>query len=308
MGLLSLFMRKKQQPFERMLTEPATSVMQPSSQDVPLQPKKTWKKLALILPGGGARGAIEVGGLKTLWRYNLIPDVIIGSSVGSITSAAIASGRTPGEVEKIWLTFSKDMLLPMNYRIFWELKKTKSLARTVNLKKVLNYSVKSDYFEECKIPLYIIVTRLSDGEGVYFNKGPIRDAVLASMAVPPHYPPHLIDNIKYVDGSISGVNGIKKAVELGCDAILILNCYNTSKRYDFDGILDVTSHSLDLMFNKNMLREIDLCASPFGNTQIFLVRVPDLNIDTVDFSKTRELIQLGEEKTEELLRQRNIIR
>ncbi len=305
MGLLSLFTRAKQKPFERELKE---AVAIPSHNDVPHQAKKTWKKLALILPGGGTKGAIEVGGMKTLWKYGVIPDVIIGSSIGSINSAAIASGRTPEEAEQVWLRLSKKLLFPMNYKVFWQMYHVTSIARTINLKKIIKQAVKVDYFEECTIPLYIIVTRLSDGEPVYFNKGPLRDAILASMAIPPYYPPHLIDNLKYVDGSVSGVNGIKKAVELGCDAIIILNCYNTSKRYDFGGILDVTSHSLDLMFNKNMLREIDLCATPFGNTNLIIVRVPDLNIDTVDFSKTPELIRLGEEKTEEMLRQKGIIR
>lgn len=304
MGLFSLFMGKKQKPFEKELKE---AVATPSFHDVPRQAKKTWKKCALILPGGGARGAIEVGGMKTLWRHGIIPDVIIGSSVGSINGAIIASGRTPDELEQIWLRLSKKLLFPMNFRVFWEMYAVRSLARTVNIKKVIKEGVKTDYFEECKIPLYLVTTRLSDGEAVYFNKGSLRDALLASLAIPPYYPPHFVDNIGYVDGSISGVNGIKKAVELGCDALFILNCYNTSKRYEFNGILDVTSHSLDIMFNKNMTKEIDLCLTPFGNTNLHLIRVPDLNIDTVDFSRTRELIRLGEEKTEELLKQRGII-
>ena len=305
MGLFSLFIGKKQKPFENELKE---AVATPSFDDVPRQAKKTWKKLALILPGGGARGAIEVGGIKMLWSHGIIPDVIIGSSVGSINGAIVASGRTPDELEQIWLRLSKKLLFPMNFRVFWQMYTVRSLARTVNLKKVIKEGVKTDYFEECKIPLYLIATRLSDGEAVYFNKGPLRDVLIASLAIPPYYPPHIIENIGYVDGSISGVNGIKKAVELGCDTIFVLNCYNTSKRYDFNGILDVTSHSLDLMFNKNMGREIDLCVTPFGNTNFHLIRVPDLNIDTVDFSRTRELIQLGEEKTEELLRQKGFIR
>lgn len=305
MGLLSLFTRTKQKPFETELKE---AVATPFHNDVPRQAKKTWNKLALILPGGGARGAIEVGGMKILWRHGIIPDVIIGSSVGSVNGAIVASGRTPDELEQIWLRLSKKLLFPMNLRVFWEMYAVRSIARTVNIKKVIKEGVKTDYFEECKIPLHIIGTRLSDGEAVYFNKGPLRDALLASLAIPPYYPPHPIDNIKYVDGSVSGVNGIKKAVELGCDTLIILNCYNTSKRYEFGGILDVTSHSLDLMFNKNMLREIDLCATPFGNTNLIIVRVPDLNIDTVDFSKTSELIRLGEEKTEEALRQKGLIR
>lgn len=270
--------------------------------------KKTWKKFGLILTGGCARGAIEVGALKTLWKHGIIPDVIIGSSVGAINGGIIASGRTPDELALIWSYMSKEMLFPFNYGLLWKLGKVPSLAKTGNIKKVIRFGVKVDYFEECKIPLHLIATRLSDGEAIFFTKGPIHQAILASLSIPPYYPPVIIDNITYSDGSISGVNGVKKALELGCDKIIILNATNSMKKYSFGGILDVINQSLNIMFQKNIVHEMDVCASPFGNTDILLIKAPDVDIDTTDFSRTSELIRLGEEKTEELLREKGIIK
>ncbi len=304
MGIFSFFSKKEKRIDER-LAEAVDG--HEFSTEVAPQAKKTWKKLALILPGGGSRGALEVGGIKALWKHGIIPDVILGSSVGSINGAIMASGRSPEELEQIWHKMTGKLVFPTNYKIVWQMYRVRSVALTSNIKRILKYSVKGDYFEDCKIPFYAITTRLADGEPVWFSKGPIRDAVMASLSIPPYFPPQLIDNIKYVDGSISGVNGIKKAVELGCDKIIVLNASNTSKRFDFSGILDVTSHSLDLMFHKNMLREMDLCISPFSNTEVITVRVPYIDVQVNDFTKTYELIEKGERETLRVLKQKKIL-
>lgn len=305
MSLLGLFKKKKEADTGVIIKSAVENAF--SYNEIPLQAEKRWKKLALVLPGGGARGAVEVGAIKVLWSHGIIPDVIIGTSVGAINGATIASGRTPSELEAIWLKLSEKMVFPMNYKIFWQFFNVKSTSGTINLKKVLNHSIKADYFEDCIIPIYVIATRLSDGEVAYFSKGPLREAVLASTAIPPYYPPYLIENVRYVDGSISSVAGVRKAIELGCDKVIIINAYNSKNMYDFKGIMDVTSHALDLLFYKNLWREVELCSNPFGNTEIMIIKIENLDIPTTDFSKTKELIRLGEDAALDALRKKGII-
>ena len=59
--------------------------------------------LALVLSGGSVRAAAHVGVLKALIKYHLEPDLVVGTSGGAIVAALYAAGRTPDELEELFL-------------------------------------------------------------------------------------------------------------------------------------------------------------------------------------------------------------
>lgn len=253
-------------------------------------------KVGLVLSGGGARGALEVGAMKVVLKKTT-PDLIIGTSIGSINGAFVASGGTVDELEDLWLHISRRMLFPRNLSFFLKLFKAESMSKNINLKQVLQRIMKKEHLDECTIPMYVNATRLSDGESIFFNKGNIVDAVMASCAIPPLYPPYVVDNIHYLDGGVSTSNGVKKAVDLGCDTIIVLDSSNTKRMFNFEGIFDVTRHAFHIMFRKSLLNEIARC----HDRRIILISCPNVDVAVNDFSRTAELIRLGEKSASDIL-------
>lgn len=113
--------------------------------------RKSRLKTALILSGGGFKGAIQVGALKVILD-KIIPDVIIGTSIGAFNGAFVALGKPIEALENIWLTLKQGDLLAANPKVFYKLTYADGLYSTKH-----GYAwTKSIYdglrFEDCKIP------------------------------------------------------------------------------------------------------------------------------------------------------------
>lgn len=274
-----------------------TAESTPNFSAVPVVGKgKLQGKVALVLSGGGARGALEVGALKVILK-KVQPDMLVGTSVGALNAAFIACGGSIEELEDLWHHMSRKMLFPRNLKFFYKFTHVDSIAKTLNLENLLGRIMKKERIEECQVPLYVNATRLSDGESIFFNRGNLINALMASAAIPPLYPPRVIDDIYYVDGGVSTSNGIKKAIELGADTIIVLDSANTKRLFNFGGIFDVTIHALSVMFRKSLVNEIEACR----DKRVLLVQCPNLDVGTHDFSRTAELIRMGEIAASEVM-------
>jgi len=138
--------------------------------------KKSSLKTALILSGGGARGAFEAGVLKVILK-KIQPDLIIGTSVGSLNAASVALGFDTNSIEEYWLKLRKKDTFKVNPLVFRKFFKADSIYSSKVWNKKVNEIVKGKIFSDCKIPLYINATRLRDGEGVFFQKRFIRKSL-----------------------------------------------------------------------------------------------------------------------------------
>src|SRR4051795_4664448 len=70
---------------------------------------------AVVLSGGGSLGAAQVGALQALFEAGIVPDVVVGCSVGALNAAYVAVDPTPqrvGELEHIWRGMSRDVVFP----------------------------------------------------------------------------------------------------------------------------------------------------------------------------------------------------
>ena len=183
-------------------------------------------KTALVFTGGGSRGAVEVGALKAI-ANRIRPDAVIGTSVGAINAAFYAAGVTPMELERLWLRLTSHFVFPINWDFIWRPWKARSISHSGNLKRFLSDNLPVKTFEECQIPLYINATALRTGKSVFFSSGNIIEAVLASVAIPPYYPPHVISGAEYVDGGVSNVIAIDEAKALKCNQVIAVSTYES---------------------------------------------------------------------------------
>jgi len=149
----------------------------------------------LVLSGGGSRGFAHLGVIEALNEYGIFPDVISGTSAGSLAGALYADGYSPREIFGIMNTKSSlDYFRPTMTR--------GGLMKISGVIKILQNNLRAKSFEELKIPLFVTATDINNGKAVYFSSGPLIDALVASSSIPVLFRPTIINNIQYVDGGV----------------------------------------------------------------------------------------------------------
>lgn len=258
-------------------------------------------KTALVFTGGGSRGAVEVGALKAI-ANRIRPDAVIGTSVGAINAAFYAAGVTPMEMERLWLGLTNRFVFPINWDFIWRPWKARSISHPGNLKRFLSDNLPVKTFEECQIPLYINATALRTGRSVFFSSGNIVEAVLASIAIPPYYPPYVIGGAEYVDGGVSNVIAIDEAKALKCNQVIAVSTYDEQESGQLRNVFKLSSHVLHMVIRCKLHDELDLETKGFAHKHLTLIK-PEVpaNMQITDFSHTRHLIALGEEEAHRML-------
>ena len=164
------------------------------------------EKVAVVLSGGGNRGAAQVGMLRALVETGVRPDVIVGTSVGSLNGAALAHDPTPAGIdnlEGVWLGTSRERLFA-DGRLTraWRLASRAShLWGNEGLAALID-SFGVEEFSELAVPLRVVACDLATGEEAVFTNGPLKPALLASCTLPGLYAPVEHDGRLLVDGGV----------------------------------------------------------------------------------------------------------
>ena len=177
-------------------------------------------KAALVLCGGGAQGAAEIGFYQAMVELGISPDFIVGTSVGALNGAFIACGMDISRMKEIWMEISNRKLYSFNPELLWKWGDASSLFKPTGLKRFLKKRLPVDTFEELEIPLTVVATDLQTAESVYLEKGLLLPALMASTALPVYFPPKRINEHQLVDGGITNNIPVDNAYEQGADSIL----------------------------------------------------------------------------------------
>ncbi|ASK30823.1 patatin [Chryseobacterium sp. T16E-39] len=151
--------------------------------------------IGLTLSGGGMRGISHIAVLKALEEYNLKPQIISGTSAGSIVGAFYSFGKTPDEMMEIVKSttfFSRSYL---------KLSKNGIFSSNFILKLFTDHFPEDD-FRILKIPVYVAATEMTHGIVDFFSEGPLFQPLLASSSVPFILPPVRMGEKIYVDGGV----------------------------------------------------------------------------------------------------------
>jgi NTE family protein len=173
-------------------------------------------RVALVLGSGGPRGFAHIGVLKALDDAGVKPDLIIGSSVGSMVGALYASGMSASELER--LAYDINVLEFFEFRVLGG-----GLATGSTIQSYVNTKVGGLAMEQLKIPFVAAATRLSDGKIALFNHGDTGLAVRASGASPGQFEPVRIGSESYVDGDEASPVPIRAARSLGAKVVIAVD-------------------------------------------------------------------------------------
>ncbi len=175
-------------------------------------------RIGLALGGGAARGFAHVGVIAVLEQQGLRPDLVVGTSAGSLVAALYASGKTAAELETAALAMEEttltDWTLPFANR---------GMLRGTALAKYVNAQVQGRTIERMALPLGIVATDLANGEGVLFRRGDTGTAVRASSAVPGVFQPVEIAGREYVDGGLVAPVPVRYAQQMGAELVVAVD-------------------------------------------------------------------------------------
>lgn len=277
-------------------------------------------KVVLVLSGGGAKGIAHVPLLQKLDSLHIVPDLIVGNSMGSIIGGLYAMGYSGDSIEKITKSIDWDKVLGggqslrnvsteekseyQRYLAGIGIKDGKpnsvgSILNDQNLREYLSeltfpvYNVKD--FDNLSIPFRAMATDLVEGKEVILSKGSLAFAMRASMSLPAVFKPMSYEKTVLVDGGVMNNFPTDIAKQMGADIIIGSDVGGGMEPIDklnsFATVLMQTS-----MFPSNIKNPANrsLC-------DILVDHLPNLRFSTGDFAESDEIYKDGKIATEQNL-------
>lgn len=218
--------------------------------------------IGLALGAGAARGFAHVGVIKALESQGIRPDVVVGSSAGSVIAALLASGATGNELNRLALNLDEatiaDWGLPFAGRFG-------GLIKGDALQNMINREVQNKAIEQMRIPLGIVATDLQSGKGILFRSGNTGLAVRASCSVPGVFQPAVISGKEYVDGGLVAPVPVSYARQMGATIVIAVNISSEPVHQDASGTLGVLQQTISIMqrsINQYELKSADIVIQP----------------------------------------------
>lgn len=213
---------------------------------------------ALLLCGGGNRGAVEVGFYKAFFEMGIPVDRIFGTSIGALNGAFIAAGFTPEQLEALWSRLEGKPLFRRDWRFLWKGSRADALYRADGLVDFLESTLPVKRFEELKIPLVVTATDLTTSEPVYLDSGELLPALLASTAMPPYLPPVAHQGRRLVDGGFVANVPIGEAIARGAQCILAMLCHCAGELTQIPrGLLEVQGRVLRIALEQKFRHDLE---------------------------------------------------
>ena len=220
--------------------KPPEVVVQPEVPQVPA-PRKA-PKLGLALGGGAARGFAHIGVIQVLEENGIQPDMVVGTSAGSLVAAFYASGKTGAQLQ--WLADSMDESQLTDWTVPFF---SRGMLRGEALGRYVNSQLNGAKIEDLKIPLGIVATDLQTGDGILFRRGDIATAVRASSAVPSVFEPVRIGNKDYVDGGLVSPVPVRYARQMGADIVIAVDISSRPEDAKTTDMLKVLLQTFSIM-------------------------------------------------------------
>lgn len=231
-------------------------------------------KIGLALSGGGAKGFAHLGVFKLLEESGLKPEIISGTSAGSLMGVLFADGYSAEEI--------KNMFIGREFSEFAQLQIPKSgLFNYDRFQDFLRRHLRTKRIEDLPIPTVIVATDLDHGCSHEFRSGPIVEAVTASCCMPIVFSPVLIDGIHYVDGGLFR-NFPVSTIRDECEYVIGVNVSPLIPQRYKQTLLHIAQRTYHYVFKANAIEDRELCDILIEAKEVGLYKTFDLeNINLI---------------------------
>lgn len=235
--------------------------------------------IGIALGGGAAKGFAHIGVIKMLEANGIKPDVVAGTSAGSVVGALYASGMDVFQMQQRAVALDESSI--RDVRLF-----SGGLVQGRALQDYVNGQVGNAPIQKLKKPFVAVATRLEDGQRTLFNLGDTGQAVRASSSVPGVFEPVGIGKWHYVDGGVVSPVPVDAARQLGADFVIAVDISSKASGTTPTGMLGIVNQSIAIMgqhAGQQELARADVVVRPQVN-----------DIGAADFTQRNAAILAGE--------------
>lgn len=237
----------------------ACGELQKRPEPVAAQPRVARKpRIALALGGGAARGFAHIGVIKALETNGIVPDLVVGTSAGSVVGALYAAGHGPFELQKLAIQLDESSVT--DWSLF-----DRGVIKGEALERFINTHVGNKPLEVLKRRFAAVATDLQSGEPIIFQRGNTGTAVRASSSIPGVFPPVAINGREYVDGGLVAPIPVREARSLGADLVIAVDISGRPSGKKNQGSVDVLLDTISIMggaLGKVELADADVVIRP----------------------------------------------
>lgn len=245
---------------------------------VPTRPPR----IGLALGGGAARGFAHIGVIQSLEQAGFRPDYVAGTSAGSLVAVLYASGLTGAQLEQVALEMEEVTIADWTLPLF-----NRGLLRGEALARLVNRQIQNRLLEELVLPVGVLATDLTNGQGVLFRRGDAGTAVRASSSVPGVFTPVRINGRDYVDGGLVAPVPVDQVRSMGAELVLAIDISSAAEDATGNDALRVLLRTFTIMgqsINRLTLERADV-----------VVRPALAGVGSADFAARRRAIAEGRE-------------
>ena len=260
-------------------TPPPVGKPTPTPEPLPTATKVA-PRIGLALGGGAARGFAHVGVIQVLEEAGIRPNLVAGTSAGSLVAAIYASGKSGAQLQQVAETMEEAAIADWSLQIF-----SRGALRGEALARYVNTQVNSRLIESMPMPLGIVATDLNTGVDTVFQRGDTGTAVRASSAVPAVFQPVKISGRDYVDGGLVSPVPVRAAHKMGAELVIAVDISSPPEGNLTGGTLEILLQTFSIMgksINTFELRDADVVVRPVLS-----------GISSADFGARKRSIEAG---------------
>ncbi len=236
-------------------------------------------RLGLALGGGSARGFAHIGVIQALEKHKIRPDLVVGTSAGSIIGAFFAAGFSGTQMEEVALKIRDFEIADISAG------SKRGMVVGNALQTLVNQYLQNKPIESFVTPFCAVATNLVSGKIQLFRSGNAGFAVRASCSMPGVFIPARLGADEYVDGGLISPLPVMAAKKLGADYVIAVDVSAPSENVNLHGMFELLMQSFDIM-GQSLIR--------MESEKADIVIHPDLRkFSSTDFQLRRELIAAG---------------
>jgi NTE family protein len=219
-------------------------------------------RIGLALGGGAARGFAHIGVIKALEAQGIVPDIVAGTSAGSVVGALYAAGNDGFKLNRMALEMDEAAISDWAVPLF---AKSSGVLKGEAIQRYVNRAVHNLPIEKFPIPFGAVATDLNSGKPILFRRGNAGMAVRASSSVPGVFQPVQIGEHSYVDGGLVAPVPVRYAREMGADFVIAVNISTQPDAQPATSNLDVVLQTFSIMgqtINRLEMKDADIVITP----------------------------------------------
>ena len=255
-------------------------VVPPVAEVVVPKPPPRPPRIGLALGGGAARGFAHIGVIQVLEENGIHPDLVVGTSVGSLVATLYASGKSGSALSQLADGMDETAFTDWSFP-------GRGLLRGEALARYVRDNTGGRMIEQMKLPLGIVATDLDNGQANLFQVGDAGMAVRASSAVPAVFQPVRIGTREYVDGGLVSPVPVRFARQMGAEVVIAVDISAAPEGNPTGDPMRMLLQTFAIMgrsINSFELREADVVLRP---------KLP--GVSGADFTGRKRSIQAGRE-------------